>query len=76
MSLDNGTNWSDLSTDNIIVDSLDFYLLPDSDPFVQDATIIKQPMVILFLEAHYNRGDFSDGQIRIQTTIGSRQYKK
>jgi len=76
MSLDDGSTWSDLSTDSVFVDSLDFYLLPNSDPFAQDATIIKQPMVILFLEAHYNRGDSSDGQIRIQTTIGSRQYKK
>jgi prepilin-type N-terminal cleavage/methylation domain-containing protein len=75
MSLD-GFDWSDLSTDSVVVDSLDFYLLPDSDPFSQDSTIIKQPMVTLFLEAHYNKGNSSDGQIRIQTTIGSRQYKK
>jgi prepilin-type N-terminal cleavage/methylation domain-containing protein len=76
MSLDGGSNWSDLSTNSVIVDSLDFYILPESDPFSQDATTIKQPMVTLFLEAHYNRGDSSDGQIKIQTTIGSRQYKK
>ena len=76
MSLDNGTNWSDLSTDNIIVDSLDFYLLPDSDPFKPGSTEVSQPMVTLFLEAHYNKGDSSDGKIRVQTTISSRQYEK
>ena len=76
MSLNDGDTWSDLSTDSIIVDSLDFYLLPDSNPFVQDAEIIKQPMVILYLQAHYNKQNASDGQIKIQTVISSRQYKK
>lgn len=76
MSADDGLTWSDLSTNNVIVDSLDFYLLPDSNPFVQDIEIIEQPMVILYLQAHYNKGDTTDGQIRIQTTISSRQYKK
>ena len=76
MSLDNGNTWNDLSTSNVIVDSLDFYLLPDSNPFDQESVIIKQPMVTLFLEAHYNKDDFSTGRIKIQTTIGSRQYKK
>lgn len=76
MSLDGGSNWSDLSTDSVIVDSLDFYLLPDSNSFSQNSINIKQPMVTLFLEAHYDRGSSFDGQIKIQTTISSRQYKK
>ena len=75
MSL-NGLDWSDLSTDSIVVDSLDFYLSPAEDPFSQDSTIIRQPLIVLNLNARYNRGEGSEGQIRIQTAIGSRQYKK
>ncbi len=76
MSLDEGTTWSDLNTGRVVIDSLDFYLLPSSDPFSQGATIIKQPLVILNLKAHYDKGDGSSGQINIQTAISSRQYKK
>jgi prepilin-type N-terminal cleavage/methylation domain-containing protein len=76
MSLNNGVNWSDLTTNSVTVDSLDFYLLPVSDPFAQDAELIEQPMVVIYLQAHYDRGDDSDGEIKIQTAISSRQYKK
>jgi len=76
MSLNDGVDWSDLSTDNILINSLDFYLMPETNPFSQDSENIKQPMIILYLEAHYNKEASFDGQIKIQTTISSRQYRK
>jgi len=68
--------WSDLTSNDVIVDQLDFYLLPDFNPFAQDAEFIQQPLVIIYLEAHYNNSDDSEGKIKMQTSVTSRQYKK
>ncbi len=73
ISLD-GIDWSDLNTDSVFVDSLDFYLLPKENPFRRSAYDIKQPMVIINLEAHHDQG--IEGKIRIQTAVSSRQYEK
>lgn len=76
LSLDDGNSWGNLNTEEIIVDKLDFYLFPEFDPFHQNSIIIKQPMVTIYLEAHYNKNDSSVGEIKIQTTVSSRQYKR
>jgi len=68
--------WSDLTSGDIIVDELSFYLIPKLDPFSQSAESIQQPLVIIHLEAHYNNTDDTEGKIKIQTGVSSRQYKK
>ena len=76
LSLDGGDNWSNLTTDSIQVQSLDFYLIPETNPYAGDASNIKQPLVLVYLSANYNRDGEMDGKIDIQTAISSRIYKK
>ena len=76
VSLTGGETWSDLNTDSIRVDSFDFYLIPDYDPFSQTSEDIQQPMVLLYLDGRYDKDGTMDGQIKIQTAVVSRQYKK
>lgn len=76
MMLEDNGSWIDLNSEDVFVDSLDFYLSPPYNPFVQDLSEeIKQPMITLNLKAHYSKGD-NNGTINIQTSISSRQYKK
>ncbi len=76
LSLDQGDNWSDLSTDSIQVQVLDFYLIPETDPYAGEPDDIKQPLVLIYLNARYNKDGEMDGNIDIQTAISSRIYKK
>ena len=69
-------NWSDLTTTNIEIESMDFYIIPSSNPFTANPETVAQPMVLLYLHAYYNEAGSMDGNLRIQTVISSRQYKK
>lgn len=75
MSFDD-VDWSNLSTDNIQIESLDFYIIPSSDPFITNPDTITQPLVLLYLYAFYDENESMDGKIKLQTAISSRQYKK
>ncbi len=72
----NADDWIILNTDYIRIDNLGFYILPTNNPFSQSASILEQPAVTVFLEISYNEDGSMDGNIKIQTTISSRQYIK
>ncbi len=69
-------SWVDLSTDNLIIDELFFYVIPETDPFVSMAQNARQPGVLIYLSAHHKKDTSMIGSIKIQTFISSRQYKK
>ena len=68
--------WHDLSTSNIYIEDLKFYISPINDPFNQMESIKAQPLVTLFMKIKYNDESSNDGIMIIQTSISSRQYKE
>lgn len=69
-------SWHELSTTNIYIEDLNFYISPINDPFAQTDNEKKQPLVTIFMRVKYNDQDKNDGIMIIQTSISSRQYKK
>lgn len=69
--------WNELNTNNIYVEDLKFYIYPTKDPFSQVNDSVKyQPLVTLYMHVKYEDEDEMAGNMKIQTSISSRQYKR
>jgi prepilin-type N-terminal cleavage/methylation domain-containing protein len=69
--------WANITTSNIQIDKMDFYIVPTLNPFTNELVPLrKQPGVIIYLDARYNEKGIMDGRIRLQTFITTRQYKQ
>ncbi|MDD3284679.1 MAG: prepilin-type N-terminal cleavage/methylation domain-containing protein [Patescibacteria group bacterium] len=73
---DENDTWHELSTSNIYIEDLKFYISPINNPFSQAESVKAQPLVTLFMKIKYNDESSNDGIMIIQTSISSRQYKE
>jgi len=78
LEISRGTSgtWDSLLSDNVILVSVKFYLVPGSDPFVSNATTNQQPRVTIALSAQTkpSLGNSLPDTFFLQTTVVTRTY--
>jgi len=72
----NSNTWIDITSDNVRVNKLNFYISPETSPWIISNETKSQPGVLMYMDSNYNKDNKMDGNLKLQTFISSRQYRK
>ena len=65
-----------VSMSDVSIARLDFYIQPDSNPFISGATSYQNPIVTIIMELKSYKERFGECRVKVQETIPQRYQKK